>query len=68
MWGSIASAIIGLIGKGLALFGVYLGGEQAQRSKDQAKVIDAATVRAQVEDADSQLSDAAVLAKLRAGK
>lgn len=66
MWGSVVTAVIGWVAKGLALFGVYLGGEKAQQAKDQQKVIDAAQTRAQVENADAKLSDADVLAKLRA--
>ena len=66
MWASIATAVIGWIAKGLALFGVYLAGEKAQQSKDEQQVIDAAATRAQVENADSKLSDSDVLAKLRA--
>jgi hypothetical protein len=66
MWASIATAVVGWIAKGLALFGVYLGGEKAQQAKDQQKVIEAAIARTQTDIANGKLSDADVLAKLRA--
>ena len=66
MWASIATAVVGWIAKGLALLGVFVAGESRQQSKDEQVTIDAATTRAQVENADSKLSDSDVLAKLRA--
>ena len=68
MWASIITAVVGWVAKGLALFGVYLGGEKAQQAKDQQQVIDAAKTRAGVENSNAGLGDADVLAKLRADR
>lgn len=68
MWGSIATAVIGWIAKGLALFGIYLAGEKAQQAKDEQAIVSDAKVRAQVDEAANQLSDQQLRDSLRAGK
>lgn len=60
--------LVDLLAKGLAVFGIVLAGEKIQQAKDQQQVIDAAQIRADVENGNAGLSDADVLAKLRADR
>lgn len=65
---ALIQPLFDLLAKGLAVFGILLAGESRQQAKDEQKVIDAAKTRADVENANSKLDAAAVLAKLRADR
>jgi len=68
MW-TFLSGIVGPVIDGLikvsGYIAAYFAGEKAQQAKDEQKVVDAASTRAQVDAADNQLTDQQLRDRLR---
>ena len=67
-YAAIVQAVVEFAIKASGYVAAFFAGETRQQAKDQGKVIDAATARAEAEDENRRLDDAALRDKLRAGR